>query len=354
MPSLARGLRARVTPMCTSSRIVATCALLGAITGCASPGARRAVDARERPAVGTPMEAAAPAPAGAPSSSTPARFVAGVRVLDAALVDAGGAPCGALLDLVLEQATGEVIGVVVELHGQDAGARRVIVDYGALAWRANGARLVAVLGDAGGAPYLEDVDFTELSDGGGVASVSGHITELQAVVGGAYSALVMKVRDGGNLLHRVLVEPANLVTRSLTRLTPGQPVGVEGFLTRDAKGKLLIAKTVSQDGVTLTLRDPSGAVLCDDLARRFRSARSIADIELTAADGERVPLDGWILDRSGGVVACLRVEIDGQLRALPWGDIERDAQGAWRTRHDLSALAELPPVPVDGRAIERP
>jgi hypothetical protein len=165
------------------------------------------------------------------------------------------------------------------------------------------------------------------------------------------SAAILKVHDPENLLHRVLLEPASLIGDPLARIVPGQSVEVEGALTRDDAGKLLIASVLVRDEETLALRDSAGAIRVDALAEPYQSALRLTDLTLITTDGDVFGITGWILDRARGTAVHVCVDVDGTERAVAWEDLERSTDSTWPTVHDSAELANLPEVTEQGALI---
>jgi len=124
---------------------------------------------------------------------------------------------------------------------------------------------------------------------------------------------------------------------------PGGMVRVEGVLTRDSVGGLLVASSVTRNGEVLDLRDSKGHIRWDELTQPFRSARSLSEVSIATSDGSSHPVVSWILNVELGGISYLCLDVDGTLRALPWTAVERSGD-AWQVSYDRRGLPDLPEV----------
>ena len=340
--------------MHTSSNPVAACLLLAATCSCAQweQGARSETSSWPQPPEPAAEETIESSP---PTDSTPARYQRGDSVLDACVESAAGDVFGVLQDVLLDDETGDVMGLVVSIAGADGSDEAEpfeVLEYAALLWDpASNLPAVAILvGDLTDELPGQRSQLADLFEAQPAASVTGVITEIAPLGRGSRRA-VMKVQDSGNLLHRVLIEPADVALKCLNWLTPGKDIRVEGVHTRDATGKLLIASALYQASEVLRLRDESGQVLWGDLARKFQSARGLENVSIRAVDRSIYPVTGWILDREGGVVSSLCIDVDGVERALPWVEVLLRAEDEWRVPYDKVSIRDLPEPPD---AVEAP
>jgi len=275
------------------------------------------------------------------------RLLWGTTLSGARIENPGGGSDAVLDDLLIDSPRGDIVGIAVTLPGSKGGDR--VVAYESVAWSAGDSGAPAL---AFRHPLDESSDpYTELFEGRSVTEVSGEITEIEAHEAHAIPAIVFKVHDEDNLFHRVLVEPAHLVRTG--PLTLGHTLRVEGALTRDSTGKLLIASALVDDEERLVLRDSQGSLLWGELAARFQSARDLSDRSILTADEVRVPVRGWLLDWSRGVAAYLCLDVGGTERLVSWSQIEPDETNGWRVRLERAALDGLPTVSADGVA-DRP
>lgn len=298
-----------------------------------------------------------PAPAAPPSATSesspapvlrPARYQAANAVLDADFTDAGGVSLGTLEDLWVQAVSGEVAGVVVAPLADRAEAP-LVAAYDALVWKWNGAASPTPVAASAAEAFFETRDYSELFADQELSGVEGEITQVDTLSVGGTRALVLKVRDEDNLLHRVFVEPAHLVSRLVAALEVGRPVRAEGVLTRDGSGKLLIASALGREERTLTIRGPAGAVRWDALAEPFQSARDLLGRSVRLTDGSDVAVLGWLLDWAAGTLAYLVVDVDGVERALPWSRVRR-AGATLEFQSDRPSLTALSVVTPEGLA----
>ncbi len=265
------------------------------------------------------------------------RFLESERILGAPVHDRENKPIGKIEDVLLDEASGRAVAILALFTApEQADEPPEVRDYASL--EVTGQGLLRFAGPAA-SPVAS---YSELFDGQEVASVQGEIQETEALGSGLARALVLKVRDEENLLHRVLVEVSQLVLRKLPDLKVGEAVRFEGVETRDEKGKLWIASALAQKELALQLRDPSGRILWTNL---LQSARALLSLPVLTVDGATVPIRGWVLDRKSGAVSHLRLEIELEEHALPWSEVEREANGERKTRRTKSELQLLPPLP---------
>jgi len=328
----------------TALRRNAACSLLLGAVACAGPRPlaldEPAPAAPERPAVAEHPEAAP-----RPPDVVPPRLVRGERLLASVIETPDGAPRGTVDDLLIAPSGREIAGVLVARPDAGDEGGRSILPFAALDWTSMGSgTAVVVLAPEPEEGSVQSGDYTDLFDARSVSSITGEIVELESQDPPVGHSLVLKVRDEGNLLHRILVEPANLVVRCLTTLSTGRTVAAQGMLTRDTTGKLLIASKVTQDGTTLTLRNPSGAIRWEAIARLFQSARGIPGTAVVTEDGVSFRVNGWILDVDAGAAAYLCIDVDGVDRVLPWPGVPLDPEGRWRIALESSVLGLLPDV----------
>jgi len=238
-------------------------------------------------------------------------------------------------DVLIDRVTGRIAAVLVH---DGAGITRSL-PLAAVHWTSAGADLPPP--PRGGRSRAWS-DLPNLFHGQEPSRAEGTITEIGVDEG---DAIIVKVHDASNLIHRVLVEPANLVLPCLPRPELRQDLAVEGVLTRDDKGKLLIACSLQQGDALLSLRDSSGQLEWQQLSERFQSARELAGRIARTADGEQFPVRDWVLDRAQGRVTCLCVEVDGVVRAVPWDGFANEGAGPWQLPFSRHALLESAPCP---------
>ncbi len=268
------------------------------------------------------------------------RYQADRRLLGTALLGEEDQPIGTVEDVLVEEATGQA--QVIFVRPEKPGEIRVY-SWSALVFEPEGSlRLCASPSDEG----VSGAAYRELFEGQKPSSVQGVLQEKEELGTGLARSLVLKLRDDQNLLHRVLIEPALLVEKRLPVLEAGLRLRFEGLETRDGTGKLWVASAFGTDGPLLELRDASGRIRWSNLAQ---SARALLGTSIHTADGAAVPVGGWFLDRTSGVLSHLRVEIEADLHALPWTEVQRDVGGGRKTNLKTEELLLMPSVPDGGR-----
>lgn len=256
------------------------------------------------------------------------RLVGGSFWIGGEVVDAEDEPLGTVLDVLLEPVTGRIVGLSVATEEDE----RLVVDHDSLdAERTDTRDGRIVLACTESELPGRGADRERFAHAERVR-VSGEVTQLETRRGGAGEALFVRLRDEKNLLHRVLVQPAFLLAASTAGLRVGVEASAEGVLTRDETAKLLVANRVEWGGSELRLRDDSGAVAWSELAVPFRSGAALARRTIEFADGSESTSDGWWFDRERGAIEFLRVEVDGELRAVPWSRLTWRPEGdSWST-----------------------
>ncbi len=285
----------------------------------------------------------------APGSAWPP-FLRSEALLGIEVTDPDGVSVGAVSDLLLDPDSGNVVGVAAILHQPDGVERPIVAAYGALTWAARGNSTTTLI-----LTFTPDhlVQRASLFAGQDLTKVAGEVTAIEFLDDEAGHAIVLKLHDQENLLHRVLLEPALLIRQLLPAVEVGQLLTAEGVLTRDASGKLLVASALSRGGETLNLRDPSGELRWSALTERSIPGDSLKGRTIITADGSTLEIRGWLLDRASGAAAFVRLDVDGVERALPWAELLRDgATGAWAVRAERSALVDLPAIARDGQLVD--
>lgn len=343
--------------MQTPGRIAATCLSLGLLAAC-----RSGIQEAAEPLPAEPAQAAQPTSGAgegegvgegeepsteradevAPRADLPP-VVGGELLLGARVEDSRGFGSGTVEDALIEPATGTVVAVFAAVERPDGTRESMGFEYGSVVWPDAGSAGPALvlslpLGELSSRPYADRFDAQE------VWSVAGQVTEVAPYEASAFGALVLKLHDQDNLLHRVLVEPAHLVGSRVGAIGLGTTVSAEGVLTRDASGKLLVASALALGGEEVELRGPDGTIRWDVLAQGLLSARELEGRTIVAADGSAVTVTGWLLDRTTGVADGVLVDVDGTERSLPWRDLEQDPESQeWRVPYDWPTLQALPP-----------
>jgi len=250
---------------------------------------------------------------------------------------------------------GDVVGIAVSLDASDGASGECILPYRLFEWRAPAAATPTVaLRDGSSRVGPGGLDYSEAFDGQIGSVVTGDITEVEIPDVGTQQAAILMLHDSDNLLHRVLVEPADLVARILSGFDVGESMTAEGVLTRDDGGKLLVASVVTSDQTRLELRNAEGAIDWDALAARFQSARRLTSMTARSADGADLRIAGWFLDVEHGVVPFVCLEVDGVERALPWSDWKPGREReTWDVMVDMEGLSALPVVRGNELIIER-
>jgi len=275
-----------------------------------------------------------------------ARLLRGEWLLNAAVDDPVGGRRGTVHDVLLDAATGRVLGLLLAFPGDEDAPR--LVDYGDLGWPAPDAAFVLSLSTGAGEGLHDGLDPAAVFDGKDTAVVEGEIVQVQSEGPAPSCPAIFKVHDSENLLHRVLVGAAGFVERALPGLKVGEPVKVEGILTRDTKGKLWIASAIVQGEQSLRLRDPRGSLTLVDLTRGLLSVRDLSAVSIRTSDARTLPVDGWVLDREAGCASFVSVGVDGVERAVAWGELERGPGGVWTVGREAADLTRHPVIGIGG------
>ena len=308
------------------------------------------------PADPEPAAAATTAEASAVTAKEPAPKAAAPRlfedaaILDATVTDLESASYGRVQDLLLDPSTGTIAGVLVARNVSAKTSTKAVLHFRSLRWSSDDANALAIsFRNSPKESLLSSADYADLLESYGLTQVSGDIVEKARVATSASKSLILKVRDEGNLLHRVLIEPANLVTSYADGWKRGRMIQVKGVMTRDSVGKLLVASSVTQNGEVLSLRNSKGEILWDDLVQPFRSARGLNGLSIQTVDGTSHPITGWIINVQLARVSYLVLDVDGTPRALPWTAVERTGE-TWKVSYGRQGLPDLPElVRRDGR-----
>ena len=271
-------------------------------------------------------------------------------ILDATVTDTESASYGRVQDLLLDPNTGAIVGVLVARTVSTDTSTKAVLHFRSLRWSSDDANALAIaFRNSPKESFLSSAYYSDLLESYGLAEASGDIVEKSWVEARATKSLILKVRDDGNLLHRVLIEPANLVTNYADGWKRGRMIQVKGVLTRDSVGKLLVASSVTQNGEVLNLRSSKGEILWDDLVKPFRSARGLSELSIQTYDGTSHPIVGWIANVQLAGISYLCLDVDGTVRALPWTAVERSGN-TWKVSYDRQGLPDLPEVARrDGR-----
>ena len=282
------------------------------------------------------------------------RLVRGDRINGVPIIESAGDFAGTVSDVLLDPTTGDVIGVVATAFGDttqlgDAGSSARVFGFDALQWALGEIGTSLAVAGPKTKHAAHESGTAELFGSHDSSSVRGVVTDVRPSVGLSSSA-ILTLRDDENRLHRVLIEAADFLTRTMHGLDVGEALAVEGILTRDADGKLWIASTVSRDAQTIRLRDESGSVLWHELTAQFSSNRNVPAI-IRSSDGVAIPVHGWMLDVDAGATAWICLVVNGALRILPWDDVAR-GPGEWTSAHDAARLGTLRRFPVGPRAVE--
>lgn len=288
------------------------------------PANGRASDSTAESPAGSPAEAAA-TEAAAPKSPPARRHVRSDAVVGSAVTSVDGWS-GEVTDVLVER-TGHSLAVV---SGAGRAPARVLA-FGVLAWDFD--RGAFVLDEAAATdPYGASFDGREAT------TVEGTVTSIERLERNLDGGGVLKLRDGDNRLHRVLVPAVELVRRAVPSVRVNAEVRVRGPMTRDDAGSLLVAETVASDRQELKVREPSGEVSWETLFARAGDLGAPATVR--SADGLELAVSGWIIDVETGNATWLRVELDGTLRLVPWNDLERNGE-VWSVGLTRSQLNEL-------------
>jgi hypothetical protein len=282
------------------------------------------------------------------------------HILAAPVLDGDGVSLGNVADLWVDSGTGAVVAVVVRQPAATADAEAVehILEPSALkpdlqppSARDETQRPLHMV-TVGPPVELEDPKDRQAFEGQTPSEVEGQIRAIERVQG---DRLEVRLLDSENLMHRVRIEAAALVTRRAPRLAVGESVSFQAVEARDDRGKLWIPSALAQDGVELALRDENGRLLWRELG--CFQAKELLTSSVRTADGRTVAVREWFLDPTATTVVLLVLELEGVSYQLHWSELVRDPEGGWRTPRLLSELprhdASLPPR-ESSRAPERP
>lgn len=322
------GKTARRTSFQTGKRL----ALLLLLPGCARWSATM-----PRPAASPPL----PPPEASPESggeerSRPPAALSDQEVLGAAVLDAGGERRGTIAD-VLAADDGTIVAVLVRDEGGLSSAASGDLRRHGAGW---------VLRGPDGGRKAEPRDEELFADRESV-KVRGSLVELDFEPGRPAELKLHETKP--NLVHRVRVDAAPLVLRALPELELGARLEIEGVLTRDAVGKLVIASVVAAGGRELTLRGPEGAVLWDELGTGWVSVRGLRGESVETGEGSRVAVLGCTFDWTQGVLSALVVEAADGPCAVEWEHVRRGPEGL-----RLEAGARLSPAGTAARLTPAP
>lgn len=342
-------------PVMISSRTSALCLLLAATLGCAtndhhSEDSFQAAQATTRQAV----EETDPTIEDLEPEQIPPRLARTSALFGAPIDDVEGQHVGSLRDLLIEPSTGRLVGMLIALdaEGEDPVVR--VLDFNTLTFGFDESATPRLMLDCSAAELESGSEYSKLFDGRESSSVSGEVQASDSIQALDNGALVIKLRDSENLLHRVLLEPGYLAVGSDDPLKPGSKFTAVGVMTRDGSGKLLVAKSVDRGGSKLELRDEQGVVLWDELQQKFRSGRALAEQPIVSSDSASIAQNGLLVDWERAVVVYFSVMVDDEERALPWNSVEqRPAPEAWRVNVDAAGLAGLLSVSEAGQVADQ-
>jgi PRC-barrel domain protein len=343
-----------------SRRITALCLLLATASGC-----ELHAPLADRPRAGGTRESLAGVDAEARAAEAPVeveavlelpRLLRSTDLFGASVVDADEARLGELTDLLVEPATGRLVGVVIEMAAEPGDSEPRLFGYDFASWGADesGApRLTIAASRAELAAELEtDAGYAGLFDGQDALRVTGEVRTIEPAEGAGSGAVIVKLHDEENLLHRVLLEPAYLVIGPDAPLVEGGTLSAAGVVTRDTTGKLLVAKSMQLGDGDIELRDETGAVRWDALRERFRSTRALAEQQLVAADDTELKSTTLFVDWDRGVIEFVGLDVDGIEHAMPWSTVDRTSEVA-RAAYEVAELVMLPVVTDDGQVADQ-
>lgn len=331
-----------------STRTTAVCLLL-AVVGCEQPPSRS--DSFGGPGPRRSVVESAGSLDEPARVTLPPKLLRGEDLFGLSIDDAAGDRVGRLDDFLVEDSTGELVGVVVDVaRGGDAPALRIF-ESAFLVFSADDSGAPRVSFDSALTELNTGEDYSALFDGQEPSQISGEVQGIQDLHFAGTNTLIVKLHDQENLWHRVLIEPAYLALGPDLTLKVGDTLSVSGVMTRDETGKLFVAKSLEFGGRSLNLRNAQGVVLWDELRSRFRSARGLSEQAIVSADGSRLALSDVLVDWEGGAIAHVVVQIDDVEYALPWDAADRSSQD-WSVPSDRDGLLDLPRVSDDGQVAE--
>ena len=308
-----------------------------------APVAINSIEVPPREPEANVAEASAPESASPTNSRRlPSAQLRSRQVLDGVVLTSTGKHYGRVQDVLLEPESGAVVGVLVARTLSDNDPVQTVLQLKALSFSSEGSEPpVIALREAQTESSLNSLDYSDLVESYGLTDIGGDIVDVAALESDPSGAIILKIRDESNLLHRVLIEPGVLVMHFADDWKAGGSVRVNGVLTRDKVGKLLVANSVTRNGEVLQLRDEAGSVLWDELAIPFQSARGLKDHAIVTSDGTEHAVTNWLLNRKLGRVSHLCLNVRGKARILKWDAVQRDGS-TWSVTLDQASLAKLP------------
>lgn len=272
------------------------------------------------------------------------RFVRGNRYLGTCVEEPSGVTLGVVDDLFIDSETGEIMFVEVVLQAPSGEISKRFLPFGALSWNAHPDLDSAALVEVEDVELPKDTsDLAVLFDGQLTSKVSGEIIAIQPV-GRDGQVAIAKVLDEDNILHRILIEPVSVATKTLPWLIVGKHLEVEGVETRDRVGRLIIARSLTQVEETLYLRGKRGTIQWETLARKFKSLSAMGTESVRLVDGATYEISGWIIDVDLQLVSFLCIAVGDFERALPWEELILRTEEGWRVARDQESILELPRV----------
>jgi hypothetical protein len=201
------------------------------------------------------------------------------------------------------------------LGPEDGVARAVLVADGTGLERVLPARAFAWTVEDGPrlALPLAPVDARKLFAAEDMVELSGVVTALEEI--GAASAL--KVRDEGNLLHRVVMPDAKLLADAFPALKVGVAVRLSAAPSRDDGGKVWIPASLTVGAETLELRTKEGTEHTKGICRGLVSARGLLGASLLLTDAEGTGTD-WTFDPAAMQLISIDVVGGDKLATIPW------------------------------------
>ncbi len=256
--------------------------------------------------------------------------------------DRKGERVGTVADVRVDLASGAIVGV--EIAAPDAAP--LLVPFDAFDWSRSdlGAGEVALRHAFAEVPgSAPDVAWYAERERARLTGVVEEPTNGTADDDAAKDALMVRLRDADNLVHRVLLRPAFLSPRLANGFATGTELRVEGVQARDETGKLLVAASATWNGSTLRLRGADGAVLWDELDAGYADADAWMERGLARADGGEHEVIGWRFDREDGRVVGVTISFDHAPLVVPWDEIAwSDDRGTWTSPRQVA------PEPSEG------
>lgn len=226
-----------------------------------------------------------------------------------------GSVAGRLKDLLITSGAdgGQITGVILDPAPGAEGVAK-FVEVSAIDWASDGDGLWLNLAPSA----LAKVDLRDLISGEGIQTIEGLITEFDLDASSPEGALVLKVRDDKNILHRVHVAAPSLVQEQLPGSIQDKKAKVEGVLTRDERGKVVVATALELDDTRVQVRGPEGDIDWVGIATHLMRGRELLQ---SSVFGNTAEVSRWLVNRETKRIESIWVVEDGRERELTWGEM---------------------------------